>query len=138
MGRIDERMKASDVFRESNFVFGRKVPFSEAFPEIADLRVEVEMGVKRHGNPQRVYTLRNLPGEYIDCNESLCYNGGFSIGEILRDMVSAGETERKENRICKGYHGSPKGRRKYKDCLNFFQIQVQIQYKDQQELEDAS
>ena len=37
----DTRQKASDVFRETNFVFGNKVSFVEAFPQIEDIEVEV-------------------------------------------------------------------------------------------------
>lgn len=36
---IRDRKKASDVFRESEFLFGKKVPFKEAFPEITDLEI---------------------------------------------------------------------------------------------------
>jgi len=128
MGKGD-RKKASDVFRESNFVFSQKVSFEEAFPEIADLKVIVEEsghGV-REWNRVRHYG-KNI-GEYIDCSNPLCYNGGFSLGSILREMVRKRETHREETAICQGYEGSPKGRRKYRDCMNFFKITVDIQYK---------
>jgi hypothetical protein len=32
-------MKASDVFRKTRFLFGKKVPFEEAFPQIRDMRI---------------------------------------------------------------------------------------------------
>ena len=130
MGKRDDRQKASDVFRNANFVFAQKVPFAEAFPEIEDVRIEVEIGYALSGNLKRVYSGQHLPGEYVDCDNALCYNGGFSIGEVLRDMVGKREGDREGSTICRGYEGSPKGRRKYRDCFNFFRYKVHIEYRE--------
>ncbi len=138
MSKRDERQKASDVFREATFVFAEKASFDEAFPQIADIRIEVEIGHAPSGNRKRVYTRPHVPGEYIDCDNSLCYNGGFSIGEVLRDMVGKGETGRSGSAICRGYEGSPKGRRKYRDCLNYFRYKVQLTYRSDAAGSDAS
>jgi len=35
------RKKASDIFRETDYAFAKKVPFLEAFPELEDFRIEV-------------------------------------------------------------------------------------------------
>ncbi len=131
MSKRDERQKASDVFRESNFVFAKKVGFDEAFPEIEDLTVEVEES--GHGiyewNHKRSYGKHNFPGEYIDFSNPLCYKGGFSIGSILREMVRNKQTELETLELCQGNEGSPKGRRIYRKCANFFKIKVSIEYK---------
>lgn len=140
MSTRNEHQKASDVFRESEFVFGQKVSFTEAFPQIADIKIEV----KRSGrgvdewNKISSYEMKRLPGEYIDCTNPLCYNGGFSIGSILRDMVGNKLTEKTENAICQGNEGSLKGRRVYRRCLNFFQIKVSIEYKNEEATEANS
>jgi len=131
MSQRDRRQKASDVFRETNFVFAKKSSFDEAFPEIEELTVEVEasgQGIK-DWNQKSVYHKENFPGEYIDCHNPLCYNGGFSIGSILRGMVSKKQTKLKTFEVCRGYEGSPKGRIKYRDCVNSFEIKVTIKYK---------
>ena len=39
MSDREKRQKASDVFRESNFLFAQKGTFAEAFPTIGKLRV---------------------------------------------------------------------------------------------------
>ena len=130
MGRGD-RKKASDVFRDTEFVFSRKASFQEAFPEIADLKVVVEQdgdGV-REWNRVR-YLGRDSAEEYVDCSNPLCYNGGFRLGETLRAMASAKETHKEETAVCQGYEGSPKGRRRYRSCMNFFKFTVDITYKD--------
>lgn len=130
MGQKD-RMKASDVFRETEYAFGEKVPFEKAFPEIKDLKVEVEESTSRVAQPfkQSWHGKENL-GKYIDCSNEFCYNGGFSIGEILREMVRNKKSDMKTERICQGYEGSPKGRRRYRSCMHFFRIKVHIEYKE--------
>lgn len=132
MSKSDDRQKASDVFRESNFLFGRKVGFDEAFPQIEDLIVEVEESGRGidEWNRKSMYRKEYFPGEYVDCSNSLCYNGGFSIGSILREMVSKKQTELQTSRHCQGHEGSPKGKRIYRKCTNHFTIRVSITYKD--------
>ncbi len=125
-----DRKKASDVFRESNFVFVEKVAFEKAFPEIEDVSVVVEEqgdGVSKWTST-RSYGKSSV-GEYIDCSNPLCYNGGFSIGSILREMVRNKDTHKEASEGCRGYEGSPKGRRKYRDCMNYFKIKIDIKYK---------
>lgn len=134
MGGRAQRMKASDVFRETNFLFSRKASFDEAFPEIEDIVIEVAEdghGVRHWGrdDPKRIYKKPHLPGEYVDCSNPLCYNGGVSVGSIIRDMVRERATKRETSEICHGYEGSPKGRRKYSSCMNFFKVKISITYK---------
>lgn len=132
-----DRKKASDVFRETTYVFAEKVPFETAFPEIASVDVEFTEtghGIWDAGKRYRGYRAgsRDSLGEYIDCSNSLCYNGGFSIGNILREMVRNKETRREFSALCQGNEGSPKGRRIYRKCLNFFKGIITIVYKPQE------
>jgi hypothetical protein len=131
---MEPRKKASDVFNETNYVFGKKVRFGEAFPEIEDLRVEVtEEGRDIIGSSGKsIYTKEYFPGEFINCSNSSCYNGGFSIGSILREMEKNKQTEFETRKGCQGNEGSPKGKRIYRKCLNSFQIKVSIKYREDQ------
>ena len=132
MSSRNQTQKASDVFRDTTFVFAKKAPFDEAFPEIEDLKVEITEsgeGVSEWSH-KRIYTKKYFPGEYIDCSNSLCYNGGVSIGSILRGMVVSKQTTLEDSKLCQGSEGSPKGRRIYRKCLNSFKIKVEIKYKD--------
>ncbi len=126
---IKDRKKASDIFRETRSPFARKVEFEEAFPQIDTIIVEVEEegeGVFAEINKQ-IYRKNDL-GEFIDCSNSICYNGGFSIGQIIRQMVSEERTDLETSKICQGFEGSPKGRNRYRSCLNRFKIGVHINY----------
>jgi hypothetical protein len=126
-------MKASDVHRETNYVFSKKVPFKEAFPQIKSVKVSVEesghltLGRWSHEPNTRIYDEKHL-GEYIDCSNPLCYNGGFSIGQILREMVVDKKTHLETVKACQGYEGSPKGKINRGRCVNFFKIAVDIDY----------
>ena len=136
MRRRGQRMKASDVFRESNPVFSKNVSFEVVFPEIEDIVIEVTESGKGvhhldHSDRKLTYRKPNLPGEYVDCSNSFCYDGGISIGSIIRDMVRERVTERETSKICRGYEGSPKGRRRYRSCLNSFKVIITITYGDQ-------
>ena len=133
MGKQD-RMKASDVFREAQLLFVDKVPFNEAFPQIQYIEIEVQetgRGLYHGSSGHRVYKTPHMPGEYINCGNPLCYNGGFSIGKVIRETVRNKETATEGSASCQGYEGSPKGRRKYRPCFNHFTYRIKIQYKDE-------
>ena len=131
MSDREKRQKASDVFRESNFLFAQKGTFAEAFPTIEKLRVEVTesgRGVGTWYDGPAVYT-ETTTGEYVNCSNTLCYNGGFRLGGLLRQMVRNGEKELEVTEFCQGYNGSPKGRRNYGPCGNGFKVKIVIEYK---------
>jgi hypothetical protein len=124
MARLD-RPKASKVFNEANFVFASKGPFEEAFPQIDSVDVDAAEG--GYGPTTRAYW---SGGEYVDCSNSLCYNGGVSIGRMLRTMVADGLTQSTFNELCQGNEASPKGRKVYRKCLHHFEVRITVTYKD--------
>ena len=128
---INNREKASDVFNSTNYMFASKVSFSEAFPQIKNIRVEVEEdgeGIYELSR-KRIYSKENM-GEFINCSNPQCYNGGFRIGDIIRNIVENKSGEHETDRYCQGYEGSPKGKKRYGSCFNKFNIKVQITYND--------
>jgi hypothetical protein len=134
----EARKKASDVFKETNFLLGEKTTFEKAFPTIANLRIEVREegdGVTQalfgpKGPRVRVLDAKSA-GEFVNCSNPLCYNGGISIGDMIRSAVTTGATEFEEKAVCQGYEGSPKGRRKYQSCINYFRVKGSITYESQ-------
>jgi hypothetical protein len=130
MSGFRKRDKASDVFNNTKFVFGPKGNIAQAFPSIERITVDVDEEGEGVQEWSRIrYYSDNSIGEYIDCSNPLCYNGGFRIWDVIRSMVGKGETEFSDSRHCQGYEGSPKGRRKYGSCDNRFRFTVKITYK---------
>ena len=134
-----DREKASDVFQNTDFLFSKKVTFAEAFPTIEDIKVVVKRG-GHYGvsewNKEEHYGMN--VGEYVDCSNSTCYNGGFSIGEFVRLMVASNQTHFEKDYIsCQGYEGSQKGKRRYRSCTNHFAVVIDIKYKPQVAGEDT-
>lgn len=125
----NKRQKASDVFRETEFLFAKKSGFDQAFPQIASLSGTVEEDGDGVSKWRRIRYLSKETGEYFDCSNPLCYNGGFSVGNILRGMVASGATREEDTHFCQGYEGSPKGRRRDRDCMNSFRVTVDIEYR---------
>lgn len=134
---MKKRKKAQDVFNETNFMFSNKTTFEKAFPEIEKISVKVkESGKGIYRSFQSSYYEKKSLGEYINCNNSFCYNGGFNIGEIIRKMGWNRETEKEGSAICQGHEGSPKGRRIYGKCLNHFDYNIKIEYKEDKKPEE--
>lgn len=127
---MDRRQKASDVFRETKFFLGEKTTFEKAFPEIEDIRVTVqEFKDAFTEGRKRNYSKADV-SEYIDCSNRICYNGGFSLGQLIRNMVMSHKTELETTEYCQGYEGSPKGRKRYGSCDHRFKVKIEIKYKD--------
>lgn len=125
-----EKKKASDVFRESKPALG-KAPFKEAFPELKTVKVHVEEdgkdGTGKYSEKPMIgiYDENNL-GEFIDCSNRLCYNGGFSIGKILREMIEKKETHHESLEFCQGWQGTK--RKRGLSCPNKFKVTVDMEY----------
>jgi len=134
-----DREKASDVFRNTDFLFSKKGTFAESFPMIEDIKVIVKRGghygVSEWNKEEHYGT--NV-GEYVDCSNPTCYNGGFSVGNFVRMMIASEQTHfEKEYISCQGYEGSPKGKRRYRSCTNHFAVVIDIKYKPKGASEDA-
>jgi hypothetical protein len=137
MARQERHQKASDVFAATDWFLGPPVAFAKAFPRIATLRVRTKasgyyappsIGHMRDDG-WRTFT-ESTSGEYIDCRNPVCYNGGFRLGEQLRFMEQAGETHKEWTVGCQGYEGSPKGRKQYRPCDEYWQVVVDVSYTD--------
>lgn len=110
---------------ESTPLFGEKVSFAEAYPNIENILIEVEETGKGvdSSNRKRRYTKQYLPGEFIRCSSPVCRGPGFHLGFHLYNMVSEGNTEFQKTDLCKGCE-SPR-----RNCPNTFNFKITIKYK---------
>lgn len=122
-------MDRQDKVNSGTYVFAQPVPFEKAFPSIKSLQIKVEI---RTGGPMdarpdiRYYTSQNPPGEYVRCPRSSCTDGGWCIGDVLREMVAKGETSRKAGGICAGQERM--NRSSFRKCLTLFSAEITIAY----------
>ncbi len=98
------------------------VPFATAFPRIAELRVEVsESGEGNSGLGLRKFNRHSIR-EHLNCSSHRCLGRGFWMGNLLRDMVRLGETQRLVVRACESREeaGNP--------CPNIFTVDVKLTF----------
>lgn len=113
-------------------MFVTPVPFDEAFPTVEEITVEYkENGYMLHPYQKSsgTYTKETLVPKR-DCNNISCKQGGFSIESVIRKMVLIKQTKLETAIGCKGHEGSPKGRRRGRDCMNHLELNILIKYKE--------
>lgn len=83
------RKKAQDIFNDTNFTFSKKTTFEIAFPDIEKISVQVnEKGKGVYGGLGERHFEKSTIGEFINCSNPNCYNGGFNIGDAIRSLYS--------------------------------------------------
>lgn len=109
--------------------FGRRVPFSEAFPQIesAEFRY-VEWPVEHEASDDGKRFSQN-PGEFIPCGNPRCRNewgSGLPAGEILREMVRDSLETFETSKTCMSVE---RGRHPQRCLRRFRDIQVTVRYR---------
>lgn len=118
--------KASDIFNETNYVFGSKGDFKDGFPEIQEMSIhvtELESLIWMKEQATHYLTVDYPGGEYIDCTNPSCDGGGFSMGNILREAVNGKEEEIEKSITCKGAETSERR------CMHAFKVSGSIKYR---------
>ena len=131
---MKDREKLTEVFAKTEPMFAKKVGFSEALPTIAKGRVEIKEYRSLANDKPLNTVLRTDPrriGEYYDCSNIVCYQGGVQIGDLLRQMVDEKSKSLREMKSCIGYEGSPKGRHRYRSCAHRFEVSIELEYKEE-------
>jgi hypothetical protein len=105
--------------------------FADAFPSVKHAIIEVEE-VEPTQTETRHLTEMTV-SEYVNCSNPFCYNGGVRVGSLIRELVRKGQSEGTVTSMCRGYEGSPKGRRKDRDCTHIFTVHVLLKYKSEDE-----
>lgn len=115
-------------------MFATPVPFDEAFPTID----EITVGYKENGYMLHPYQkssgtfTKDHIAPSLPCHNVSCKRGGFSLERVIRDMVRKKQTTLETTIGCKGDEGSPKGRRRGRDCMNHVELNISIKYKEDQ------
>jgi hypothetical protein len=77
--------------------------------------------------PELYFSLGDPPPDYINCPESGCTNGGWPIGDIIRDLIAKRGTHRHAEGKCTGRQWvvGPK----YRDGATHFTAEIELAYK---------
>ena len=67
--------------------------------------------------------------EHVDCNNPVCYNGGISLGNMLREMVAARQEEFIGTSFCTGQEGDPEELGPHPSCQTRFEIEAVLRYR---------
>lgn len=105
-----------------------------SYPGVASIEVRWQKqvlgsGWQRYREPWLVLDPQTL-GEFIDCPDAECLDGGCCIGAVIRDTVALKATRRRGRVRCKGHKG-PDGKRRWRLCITVFQYDVRVAYLDE-------
>lgn len=67
--------------------------------------------------------------EHVDCNNPACFNGGFSLGNVLREMVANRQEEFIGTSFCTGQEGDPEEDMLHASCPTRFDIHANLRYR---------
>jgi hypothetical protein len=115
------------VAKGSSFFFGETQDRDKAFLGIKSIDIIVEQDLwamaSRDGKPTvHRYTKDTVP-RYERCINRLCQQGGLD----LQQLILFGSTAEPATIKCSGHEGSPQGRRKGRNCDNFFRVTISIE-----------
>jgi hypothetical protein len=100
---------AQDKFLQTDHLLGPPVGFDQAFPEIESVQVDCTVGGWFDTKQSRRYTKLTID-EYVRCANPRCCDGGFRLGDVLREMSHSRETAREISLSCGGYEGAKRNR----------------------------
>ncbi len=93
----------------------------------------IQISVKEVGKDAEPFELRivhkDAVREHVDCNNPGCFNGGFSLGDVLREMVLGHQGEFIGTNFCTGQQGDPEESGPHPSCPTRFEIQAILRYR---------
>jgi hypothetical protein len=72
---------------------------------------------------------RDAVREHVDCSNPSCYNGGISLGDLLREMVWGRQVEFLGTSFCTGQEGDPEEPGPHPSCATRFEIDANLRYR---------
>ena len=137
-----KKTKAHDIYHETEHFFASKASFEKAFPQIEQFSIDIfeTEGIEhvhfnafdnikhRHIYTRHTYTKESLPGEFINCRNPECHEGGLSFSGILLKLIAEKLTELQGTECCKGIEGLSKDLKSQKSCSHQFHFKIKIKY----------
>jgi len=96
---------------------------------LAKVRISVlEKGVNAEPFEIRIIH-KEAMREHIDCNNPNCFNGGVSLGNVLREMVAGRQEDFIGTSFCTGQEGNPEEPGPHPSCATRFEIEAAIRFR---------
>jgi len=93
----------------------------------------IQISVQEKGRNAEPFELRishkESMREYVDCHNPDCFNGGFSLGDILRDMIAGRQEEFIGTSFCTGQEGDPEEAGPHPSCGTRFAVEATVRYR---------
>ena len=94
---------------------------------------KIRISVREKGQNAEPFELRIIHKdsvrEHVDCNNPLCFNGGFSLGDVLRDMVKGRQEDFIGTSFCTGQKGVPEEEGPHPSCSTRYEIEASLRYR---------
>ena len=127
--------KLSQSMDRGDFVFqrpprpGEEKTFEEIFPTVQDINILVEETGDDLPRPHPERFSKHFVPHVVDCSDPRCVKGGVFLGLIVHDVIRDRRTSFQDAKPCRGFRGSPKGRRYHGACDHQFKIEISVTYK---------
>jgi len=76
-----------------------------------DALAKIRISIREKGLNAEPFEIRiihkDAMREHVDCNNLNCFNGGFSLGDVLREMVAGRQEDFIGTCFCTGQEGDP-------------------------------
>jgi hypothetical protein len=94
---------------------------------------KIHISVQEKGRNAEPFELRIIHKdairEHVDCNNPACFNGGFSLGDVLREMVAGRQEDFIGTSFCTGQEGDPEEQGPHPSCATRFEIEASLRFR---------
>jgi hypothetical protein len=66
--------------------------------------------------------------ELIPCHNPLCFDGGFSLGDLLRELVNNKQEEFIGTSFCTGREGDPEESKDRPSCATRYDVEILLRF----------
>ena len=67
--------------------------------------------------------------EWVECNNPDCFNSGFSLGNVVREMLLSRQEEYIGTNFCVGQLGDPEEDGPHPSCPTRFEVQITLRFR---------
>jgi len=93
------------------------------------IQVQIEEKGKRASPYLMLWHQKEMIREMIPCSNALCFDGGFSLGDLLRELVNNQQHNFIGTNFCRGREGDPERGGPRPSCETRFLVEVKLSFR---------